>query len=216
MPFKTSKTLTYPLIILSLVAIILLSIYGILNSIGERMNPPQPAFKFEERVTNATVWRGSDNEWRSNRNEQLSIFDTANERFEAQSTQLNKLNPDVFGDVALLIVRESLNTEKAKTLLEALAGFSLKKVYIASPYDDTLSALKKIEPRFWYAASPRSWVKWSLFETFGIEKAFTLEADFVFIDKEISKLMSPNLKSEIKRRRMPIIKAKDEGSLVFN
>jgi hypothetical protein len=216
MPIKIPKTLTYPIIILSLVSIILIAVYAFLNSIGERMNPPQPAFKFERSVSKAIVWRDADGEWLCNRSGQLSIFETDNKKFESESVKLKKMDQEAFGDVLLLIVRESLDKEKGRILLEALNGFALKKVYVASPYDDTLSALKKIEPRFWYAASPRSWVKWSLFETFGIEKAFTLEVDFVFIDKDISKLMSPNLSREIKRRRLPVINAKKDGSLIFH
>jgi len=79
-----------------------------------------------------------------------------------------------------------------------------------------LAALKKLEPRFWYAASPRSWVKWSLFASFGIERAYTVEADFLFVDKEIAKLMSNKMRQEIKRRNLPTIRMSSEDQFVFD
>lgn len=216
MQFKVPKSLSYPFIIIAAVAIIVISIYSFLNSIGVRMNPPQPAFTFEKSVSSASIWRNQDKEWLFSEEGQLSVFDTGNERFGSTGLALKNEGKEKFGEVAFLVVRESLDKENAKKLLEVLSQFSLKKVYIASPYDDTLAAMKKVEPRFWYAASPRSWVKWSLFETFGIERAFTLEADFIFVDGEISKLMSPNIVQEIRRRRLPMITVQPNEKLVFN
>jgi len=180
------------------------------------MNPPQPAFQFEQNITTAVIWLGSNKEWFLSKKGEPSIFDTGNAKHEKSGSLLKNLDKNAFGDILFVVVRESLNKEKSKKLLGLLSQFSLKKVYLASPFDDTLSALEGLEPRFWYAASPRSWVKWSLFETFGIEKAFTLDSDFVFVDKETSKLMSPRLTKEIQRRRLPMITVKKNGSLKFN
>jgi len=213
---KLSKFFIYPVAIVTLVSIILISIYSFLGSIGQRMNPPQPAFSLESQIAPAVLWKNSKKEWMFAQGEELSVFDTGHEKYSAKGQLLKTADAKTFGEVVLFVVRESLDKEKSIAFLSVLSRFALKKVYIASPFDDTLAALKNLEPRFWYAASPRSWVKWSLFGAFGIESAFTLEADFVFVDREISKLLSDKLKVEIARRNLPVIRADENGGLIFD
>lgn len=214
---RTKSVYFYPIFIVLLISTLFYGLFVLLNSIGLRMNPPQPVSKVEADIVAAVVFRDENTKnWMISLKGPYDIFETSGVENLDNPLRLSNLDAGDLGSVSFLIVNSNLIKVGAKTLLEELSRFGLKKVYIASSYDGTLSALKNLEPRFWYSASPRSWVKWSLFSTFRIENVFSLDADFVFVDKKINNLLSPRLLKEIKRRNLPMIKTRQDGSLKVN
>jgi hypothetical protein len=213
---KVKSVYFYPVFIVLLISALFYGLFILLNFIGLRMNPPQPVSVVEEGVVAAVVFRDEGTKtWKINFEGPYEIFETSS-RESVRGELISNLKVEALGPISFLIVNTNLIKAGAKTLLEELSRFWLKKVYIASSYDGTLSALKNLEPRFWYSASPRSWVKWSLFSTFGIENVFSLDADFVFVDRKIKNLLSPRLLKEIKRRNLPMIQTHQDGSLKVN
>lgn len=213
---KAKSVLIYPVFIVLLFSAFFFMAFKLMNSIGHRVNPPQETSRVEADLKPVVVWRDeSTKDWLVSIEGPFDIFnvgETASENVK----KLDNLDKGVFDQVALFVVKEVLIKKEAKVFLEHLSRFDLKKVYIASSFDGTMEALRGLEPRFWYAASPRSWVKWSLYSSFRIETLFSLDADFVFIDPKIESLLSPRLASEIKRRNLPMIFVDSNQKLKFN
>lgn len=200
---KANKAFIYPLVVLSIVGFLVFSIFFMVGKMGERMNPPQAKVELEGGISSLVVWK-SEGSWKASQNETFSIFEAKVERPES-----GKSMEAVLGSVPhaflFLLVKEDVGKETVLELLEVLSKFKVNRVYVASPFDNTLVNLKRAEPRFWYAPSPKTWIKWSLFTAYYLETFYDPKADFLFVDEGVEKILSPRLEAEIKRRNMVII-----------
>lgn len=208
---KINKAYTYPFLILSTISFLGFSLIFLVNKIGLQVNPPQPTFKMEADIEAYVVWE-DDGVWKAFSSGKFSMFESAppKEKSGLLGGVLKASNPEVI----FLLIKEDIGKEKALRLLASLTKFKLKKIYVASPFDNTLSNLKRIEPRFWYAPSPKAWVKWSLFSSLYLETIYNLKADFLFVDQRVEQILSSRLKIEIKRRNLPSIKTSAENKAI--
>ena len=153
------KAYIYPVVILLMVGLIASSVVSVVYKMGLQVNPPQPDFSVEAGLKSYIVWVDEDG-WKASREGDFSIFNSS--PIEVKKGVLKKLLEVDNSEVILLNIKADIGKEKVKSLLETLAQFPLKKVYVVSAFDNSLENLRKAEPRFWFAPSPKTWIKWSL------------------------------------------------------
>ncbi len=211
---RLNKAYIYPLVVFFVLGLMGFLLIQVAHRVGLQLNPPQPKIKINGVVDSYVVYE-EGGVWRTDLKSKFSIFNSNFVKTKAGLTLMQRLkikNPERL----LLVIRKNVSKESALRLLKVLAQFKLKQVYVASPFDNTLSNLKKTESRFLYAPSPKAWIKWSLFTSFHMETMYKLRSDFLFVDEKVKKILSPKLKAEIKRRNLLIIKTMNlDESVVF-
>ncbi len=198
-----NKIYTYPLVIVFILGVASFLFIKIVHNIGLKVNPSLGEVKINDRVESYVIYEHGE-VWRIDLKSKFSIFQPnriKTKEGQILAQRLRVKNPEYL----FLVIKTNVGKESALRLLKVLAKFKLKQVYVASPFDNTLSNLKRVEPRFLYAPSPKAWVKWSLFTSFYMETIYKLRSDFLFIDDKVKEILSPKLKAEIKRRNLLII-----------
>ncbi|MGH1467312.1 MAG: hypothetical protein ACRBBP_00315 [Bdellovibrionales bacterium] len=208
---KLNKAYTYPLATFAVLGIIGFSLITTVHNLGFRVNPPQPRVELEEGIKSYIIWE-EDGVWKCS-TKGLYVLSKS---FAPDHTDglLSEVLKESSANQLLLLIRTDVGKEKAVSLLHTLSAFEINRVYVASPYDNTLSNLKRVEPRFLYAASLKAWVKWSFFSSIHLETIYDSEADFLFIDETVRGILSPKLKAEIQRRNMSVIQTTQESDSI--
>lgn len=208
-----NKSYVYPVAIILTVGFIVSSVLLIVYRLGLQVNPPQPDVGVETGLKSYIVWV-DDAGWKGSRRGDFSVFKSAliGVEDELLSVVLEADEPQVI----LLNVKADIGQDKVRGLLEVLAKFPLKKVYVVSAYDNSLENIKSVEPRFWFSPSPKSWIKWSLLSSFYMHTIFDPKSDFLFIDQKAKEVLSTRLKAEVDRRNLPVISTDaDDRAVIF-
>lgn len=210
---KLNRQWMYPLWVFLIVGLIGFAIVTAIAKIGPKVNPPQATKKFESGMRGLVVWE-VDQQWRASEEGDFSLFETSVEglRGGALSDVLRAMDTKVL----FVLVRADIGQVEGKDLLAAFVEEGIEGLYVASPFDNTLSNLRKVESRLLMAPSPKVWVKWSLISSFGGMTLFDPKGDFLFIDNKVAELLKKGLGDEITRRNLPIIRTNsDEKSIEY-
>ncbi len=209
---KLNKAYAYPLATLVVLGVIGFSLITTIHNLGFRVNPPQPVVELEKGIQPYIIWEDAG-VWKcSSKGQYVLSKSLAPDHTEGLLSEVLK---ETKANQLLLLIRTDVGKEKALSLLHTLSAFEINRVYIASPFDNTLSNLKKVEPRFLYAASLKAWVKWSFFTSIYLETIYDSEADFLFVDETVKKgMLSSRLKAEIDRRNMSVIRTTDDNASI--
>ncbi len=210
---RLNRQYMYPLGVLVALGLMAFLLTVIVAKVGPRVNPPQASKRFEKGMKGLVVWE-AEGQWMASEEGDFSLFETSTKELKGKSLQavLQALNTKIL----FILVRADIGQEKGKNLLSSFVQQGIEGLYVASPFDNTLSNLAKVESRLLMAPSPKVWVKWSLISSFGGMTLFDPKSDFLFIDNKVADLLKAGLADEIVRRNLPVIRTgADQKSIKY-
>jgi len=194
----------YPLSVFIVVGLLLTVIVLSLQKIGQEGNRPLQTSLNLENLKTVNVWMDEDQKsWWVEDENKFDISDSSLNRPESavKMDDYKNMSPSM-----LFILRSSSDRVAMNGFLRKLANHDLKQVLVASPSDNTLKNLRSIEPRLHYAPTVKTLLKWSIYSQLLIEQVYDPQADFIFIDKKVEKILNKRLMNEIKRRNIPVVR----------
>lgn len=194
----------YPFLVLAIVGLLFVVIVLSLQKIGIEGNRPTPTSLNTENLKIVNVWMSEDgkNWWIDD----SGPFDITDSQFEKPDRAIDIKVYKGMKSSMLFILRFSADRYAMNVFLNELTNFELNQVLMASPSDNTLKNLRSLEPRFFYAPTVKTLLKWSVYARLFIEQVYDPKADFIFIDKKIEKRLNERILNEIHRRKIPIVK----------
>ena len=194
----------YPFLVLATVGLLFTVIALSLQKIGREGNKPTQTSLNLENLKTVNVWMSEDGKkwWISDK----GPFDISDSQIEKPKDAIpideyNGVKPSM-----LFILRFSADRYAMNTFLNELTNFELNQVLMASPSDNTLKNLRSLEPRFFYAPTIKTLLKWAIYSRLFIEQVYDPKADFIFIDNKVDNMLNERLLKEIKRRKLPVIR----------
>lgn len=192
------KAISYLLKVMVPLLIFFVILHFFLNQIGERANKKRQEIEVGE-ISKAAAILDDNKDWKFIELNEYRV-DSKPEFLEVK--EIGKFSTESL----LLFIYENSDKEKANKLIEKLAKFkNLKQIFVASTYDSTLSELRKIEPRFYYGMSVTQMVKFSVFDSLGLEKIFPIKEDFIYHGPYWETKVSASIKKEIQRRNLVLL-----------
>lgn len=192
------KAVSYLLKVLLPILVFAAVLHIFLNKIGEQSNKRRADTEVGE-ITKIAAILDENKAWQS-----LKLNDY---RIDIKPT-ITDIEPvvEVPTSSLLVFIYDNADKEKANKLIEKLASFQgVKKIFVLSTYDSTLSELRKIEPRFYYGMSVTQMVKFAVFDSLGLEKIFPIKEDFIYKGPYWSHKVSDSIKKEVQRRNLLIL-----------
>lgn len=204
------KVLIYPFLILSLFFGVLTIVVLTAKKIGYETNAKQRDSVFYEGVAELEGWTLfiKDSKWYVHAGGPF-LFQSSHLSEEVKKAAkpldesfVKSLKPTK--ERALFIASDA-NKEMLQVFMKLFSMMELKRVYVVSPFQSSLSNLKKLESRFFYALSPKTILKWRVYSGLFMQEVFSIEDDFILIDEKTEKIMGKKLLDEVFRRGFPVL-----------
>ena len=201
------KTVVYPISVLVFFSFIIFIILATTRKVGLEMSTYYNVEMSLDNIDTYNVWKDGQEFFIS----ASGSKDISNSNLKKVETTNNLKEENLFNESVFFILRFDSGKEDLNEFLHQLSKHELKQVMIASPNDSTLRNLRSLESNFYYAPSIKTLLKWSVFSRIYIEPIFNLNSDYIFIDEKVDSLLNPQLKEEIKRRKLPTCIFLDEA-----
>lgn len=184
-----NKYLFYPLQVLTIFSVFIILVIFALGTLGPKFHPPQTDsnYNFEEHTSVEVQY--------------------LEEKWVWSIPSGDKFPTEVF-----LLIKSDLGKDLCKKLLAELADKNLKSLLVHSAYASTISNLKRVDPRLMFGMPPTNLVKWSFLSALFLGSLYPMDYDFIYIDKSVESIYRSRLRSEIKRRNVPVVSPGDFNS----